>query len=187
MSTEDSTPQADTSTGLPPAVMQARARALSSPIRLRILRLCLHQPRTNKEIADALDMNPATTLHHVRTLVNTGFIEPGEVRRGKRGAKEVPYASTHLSWRTPLPDASPILVETFLQEIDGLSPDEIQVMRVGLKLTEEHQRELTERLRGVLEEFMAKEDTAGTPTSLFIAHHLDKVGMPEELPGDACA
>ncbi|MGO1318933.1 MAG: ArsR/SmtB family transcription factor [Galactobacter sp.] len=186
MSTEDTTPPAETA-GLPPALMQARARALSSPIRLRILRLCLHQPRTNKEIADALDMNPATTLHHVRTLVNTGFIEPGEVRRGKRGAKEVPYASTHLSWRTPLPDASPILVETFLQEIDGLSPDEIQVIRVGLKLTEADQRDLIERLRGVLEEFMAKEDPTGVPTSLFIAHHLDKVGMPESLPGDAPA
>jgi DNA-binding transcriptional ArsR family regulator len=179
MTSEDANTPAQDASSLPPAVMQARARALSSPIRLRILRLCLHEPRTNKEIADALDMNPATTLHHVRTLVNTGFIAPGEVRRGKRGAKEVPYASTHLSWRTPLPDASPILVETFLQEIDGLSPDEIQVMRVGLKLTEEHQRELTERLRGVLEEFMEKEDPSGIPTSLFIAHHLDKAGLPD--------
>jgi DNA-binding transcriptional ArsR family regulator len=179
MTSEDANIPAQDTSSLPPAVMQARARALSSPIRLRILRLCLHEPRTNKEIADALDMNPATTLHHVRTLVNTGFIAPGEVRRGKRGAKEVPYASTHLSWRTPLPDASPILVETFLQEIDGLSPDEIQVMRVGLKLTEQHQRELTERLRGVLEEFMEKEDPSGIPTSLFIAHHLDKAGLPD--------
>jgi hypothetical protein len=52
-------------------------------------------------------------------------------------------------------------------------------MRVGLKLTEEHQRELTERLRGVLEEFMEKEDPSGIPTSLFIAHHLDKAGLPD--------
>lgn len=157
---------------------QARARALSSPVRLRILRLCVHQARTNKEIADALGMNPATTLHHVRTLVNTGFLAPQPERRGNRGAKEVPYLSTKLSWKTPLPDAAPVLVETFLQEIDGLSPDEIQVMRVGLKLSEEDQRELMARLKGVVEEFMqrpAPEDAV--PTSLFVAHHVDMNGL----------
>lgn len=183
-SSESSSPRPPRlSKGLPPADsetdqagMQARARALSSPIRLRILRLCLHEARTNKEIADALQMNPATTLHHVRTLVNTGFITPGEVRRGNRGAKEVPYSSTYLSWRTPLPDASPILVETFLQEIDGLSPDEIQVMRAGLKLDEAGQRDLMARFRSLLEEFMEREQPDGVPTSLFIAHHLDKTG-----------
>ncbi|WP_394162356.1 ArsR/SmtB family transcription factor [Galactobacter valiniphilus] len=153
---------------------QARARALSSPVRLRILRLCLHQARTNKDIADALGMNPATTLHHVRTLVNTGFLEAEPERRGKRGAKEVPYRSTKLSWNTPLPDAAPVLLETFLQEVNGLAPDEIQVMRVGLKLGEEDQLELLARLRDLVEEFAnrpAGDDAV--PTSLFVAHHLD--------------
>lgn len=153
---------------------QARARALSSPVRLRILRLCLHQARTNKDIADALGMNPATTLHHVRTLVNTGFLEAEAERRGNRGAKEVPYRSTRLSWNTPLPDAAPVLLETFLQEVNGLAPDEIQVMRVGLKLGEEDQRELLARLRSLVEEFGSRPapDDA-VPTSLFVAHHLD--------------
>jgi len=153
---------------------QARARALSSPVRLRILRLCLHQARTNKQIADALGMNPATTLHHVRTLVNTGFLEAEEERRGRRGAKEVPYRSTRLSWNTPLPDAAPVLLETFLQEVNGLAPDEIQVMRVGLKLGEDEQRELLARLRSLLEEFGARETQEdAVATSLFVAHHLD--------------
>ncbi|RKW71963.1 ArsR/SmtB family transcription factor [Galactobacter caseinivorans] len=153
---------------------QARARALSSPVRLRILRLCLHQARTNKEIADALGMNPATTLHHVRTLLNTGFLEAEAERKGKRGAKEVPYLSTRLSWSTPLPDAAPVLVETFLQEVNGLAPDEIQVMRVGLRLGEEDQRELLARMRELIEDFAvrpAPQDAVST--SLFVAHHLD--------------
>lgn len=153
---------------------QARARALSSPVRLRIMRMCLHQARTNKEIADALGMNPATTLHHVRTLLNTGFIAAEPERRGKRGAKEVPYRSTRLSWNTPLPDAAPVLVETFLQEVNGLAPDEIQVMRVGLKLSEEDQREFMRRMRDLIVEFdgrPASEDAI--PTSLFVAHHID--------------
>lgn len=154
---------------------QARARALSSPVRLRILRLTLHQARTNKEIADLLGMNPATTLHHVRTLVSTGFLEAKEARRGNRGAKEVPYLSTRLSWNTRLPDAAPVLLETFLQEIDGLGADEIQVMRVGLKLTEDDQRELLAKMRGIIEDFANREPTPdAVATSLFVAHHLDR-------------
>src|SRR5439155_18198906 len=53
---------------------EAEARALASGIRLRILRLCLDRPLTNKEIAERLDANPATVLHHVRKLVDTGFL-----------------------------------------------------------------------------------------------------------------
>lgn len=155
--------------------LQARARALSSPIRLRILRLCLHKSRTNKEIADLLDINPATSLHHVRTLLATGFLEAEEPRRGKRGAKEVPYRSTRMSWGTKLPDAAPVLLETFLQEINGLAPDEIQVMRVGLKLTEADQRELLSRIKDVISDYALRPaDEDGVATSLFVAHHLDQ-------------
>lgn len=155
--------------------LQARARALSSPIRLRILRLCLHKSRTNKEIADVLEINPATSLHHVRTLLGTGFLEAEEPRRGKRGAKEVPYRSTRMSWGTKLPDAAPVLLETFLQEINGLAPDEIQVMRVGLKLTEADQRELLSRIKDVISDYALRPaDEDGVATSLFVAHHLDQ-------------
>lgn len=155
--------------------LQARARALSSPIRLRILRLCLHKSRTNKEISDLLDINPATSLHHVRTLLGTGFLEAEESRRGKRGAKEVPYRSTRMSWGTKLPDAAPVLLETFLQEINGLAPDEIQVMRVGLKLTETDQRELLARIKDVISDYALRPaDDDGVATSLFVAHHLDQ-------------
>jgi DNA-binding transcriptional ArsR family regulator len=80
--------------------IQARARALSSPLRLRILRLCLHKARTNKEIAGILKVNPATALHHVRTLLATGFLRAEEPRTGNRGAREIPYRATGLSWGT---------------------------------------------------------------------------------------
>ena len=93
-------------------LVQARARALSSPLRLRILRLCLHESRTNKEIADILELNTATSLHHVRTLLSNRFLEAEEPRKGNRGAKEVPYRSTKLSWGTRIPDAAALLVDT---------------------------------------------------------------------------
>ena len=154
--------------------VQARARALSSPLRLRILRLCLHESRTNKEIADMLDINPATSLHHVRTLLSNGFLAAEETRRGNRGAKEVPYRSTKLSWGTKLPDAAPLLVDTFLQEIDGLAPQEIQVMRVGLKLSEATQKEMMSRIHAIIEDYAMRDaEPDGVATSLFLAHHLD--------------
>ena len=141
------------------------------------MRLCLHESRTNKEIADILDLNPATSLHHVRTLVSNGYLAAEEPRRGNRGAKEVPYRSTKQSWGTRIPDAAPMLVDTFLQEIAGLDPQEIQVIRLGLKLNEENQKELMSRLRAVIEDYAVREpDPDGVATSLFLAHHLDITG-----------
>lgn len=141
------------------------------------MRLCLHESRTNKEIADILDLNPATSLHHVRTLVSNGYLAAEEPRRGNRGAKEVPYRSTKQSWGTRIPDAAPMLVDTFLQEIAGLDPQEIQVIRLGLKLNEENQKELMSRLRAVIEDYAVRDpDPDGVATSLFLAHHLDITG-----------
>ena len=45
----------------------------------------LHEPRTNKEIAEVLGLNPASVLHHVRTLVDTGFLIEQPIRRGAAG------------------------------------------------------------------------------------------------------
>ncbi|WP_434993572.1 ArsR/SmtB family transcription factor [Arthrobacter sp. Ld5] len=155
--------------------LQARGRALSSPVRLRILRLCLHKPRTNKEIAEALGLNPATTLHHVRTLLTTGFLAAEEARTGNRGAKEIPYRATGLSWNTRVPNAAPVLVETFLQEIEGLEPSEIDVWRVGVRLNDEHRAEMMGRIRSVIEDYAHRApDGDGTATSIMLAHHLDR-------------
>ena len=56
------------------ANVEADARALASVLRMRILRLCLDEPMTNKEIATRLGKDPATTYHHVRTLTDRGFL-----------------------------------------------------------------------------------------------------------------
>lgn len=155
--------------------VQARGRALSSPVRLRILRLCLHKARTNKEIAEVLDLNPATALHHVRTLLATGFLRAEEPRSGNRGAKEIPYRATGLSWGSRMPNAAPVLVETFLQEIDGLSPSEIDVWRLGVRLNDANRAEMMEKIRNVFEEYAQREsDEDGTATSIMLAHHLDR-------------
>lgn len=155
--------------------LQAKGRALSSPVRLRILRYCLHQPRSNKEIAEHLELNPATSLHHVRTLLETGFLAAEEPRRGRRGAREVPYRATGLSWGTPVANVAPVLIETFIQEIDGLAPDELSVARLGVKLNDRHRKEMMDRLHAILEEYASHgPDEDGKPTSIMLAHHRDR-------------
>jgi DNA-binding transcriptional ArsR family regulator len=84
---------------------ETEARALASAVRLRILRLCLDTPRTNKEIAERLEANPASVLHHVRTLVETGFLTALPVRRGSRGSRERPYLATRKSWTLSMDDS----------------------------------------------------------------------------------
>ena len=121
-------------------------RALSSPLRLRVLRLCAFESRTNKELAELLDINPGTMLHHVRTLVQTGYLAAEPERAGAQGAREIPYRATGLSWRTSLPGGSRVLVETFLQQIEGLGDDDLDTTWLGLKLNDEHKAELEQRL-----------------------------------------
>jgi len=111
----------------------------------------------------------------VRTLLATGFPAAEEDRTGNRGAKEIPYRATGLSWRSRIPNAAPVLVETFLQEIDGLTPSEIDVWRLGLRLNETNRSEMMRRIREILEEYAVRDsDPDGTATSIMLAHHLDR-------------
>jgi DNA-binding transcriptional ArsR family regulator len=151
---------------------EAKARALSSPLRMRILRYCLHEARTNREIAERFDLNPGSSIHHVRTLLDTGFLVPEAPRTGRRGALEQPYRATGGSWRTPVPNIGPILVQILADEIVGVPEEELLTARLGLKINAEHERELRERLLAVLQEFKERgPDDDGRPVSVFVAEH----------------
>jgi DNA-binding CsgD family transcriptional regulator len=171
----DADTDADTDTGADnDALAQAQGRALSSPLRLRVLRLCRFEARTNKELAALLNLNPGTMLHHVRTLVKTGFLVAEDPRAGAQGAREVPYRATGLSWSTSMPEGSPVLIETFLQQIDGLSPEDIHITWLGLKLNAAAKNELETRLYDLVIEFKERgPDPDGQPYSLFTALHPD--------------
>jgi DNA-binding transcriptional ArsR family regulator len=164
----------------PPAVedaaaKEARARALSSPLRLRILRICLHEAHTNKEIADVLGSNPGTVLHHVRTLVATGLLAAGDPRPGRRGAREVPYRATGLSFYSPPPNASTLMVETFLQEVEGIDPEELDAWRLGVKLAPSAAAEFRARFQDLVVEYAEREpDPDGVALSLFVAIHPER-------------
>ncbi|MCR8671652.1 transcriptional regulator [Agrococcus sp. HG114] len=154
--------------------LTAKAKALSSPLRWRILRLCLHEPRTNKELAGLLGLNAGTMHHHVSCLVETGFLEALEPRVGARGAKEIPYRATGLTWRdSEAPLVGPVVVETFLQEIQGVSPTDLEIGRVGSRLTPEDREALEQRVDELLEWVRAHDSPGGEPFSMMIALHPD--------------
>src|SRR5215469_4041208 len=156
------------------------ARALASSLRLRILRLCLDRALTNKEIAARLQTNPATTLHHVRKLVATGFLAPQEERRGARGAREVPYLATGKSWRLDVHDSGvsgggAAMIQAFLDEIQLVDQDAAPFARLGLRLSEKELDELRDRLQEILNEFRERDldDVSGRPYSIFVALYPD--------------
>jgi DNA-binding transcriptional ArsR family regulator len=151
-------------------------RALSHPDRLRIIRLTFDASLTNKELAAALGRDPASTLHHVRTLVATGFIEPQEARRGTRGAKEIPYRSTGKSWTLdvgdPTDDGTLAILDAFRAEVLEAPPKERRWARLALRLTSEQREDLEARLFALVEEASTWEPADdGEPMALFVAMH----------------
>lgn len=157
------------------AELEADARALASVVRIRILRLCLDEPLTNKEIATRLGKDPATVLHHVRTLVDRGFLAAQPERRGPRGAREVPYLATRKSWRTPMgPAHGHVLVEAFLEELAEAPPETVELARLGLRLDAAGVAELRDRVSALLQEFADRPaDPGGAPYAVFLAIHAD--------------
>ena len=130
------------------------ARALASALRIRILRVCLSEPRTNKEIATVLGRDPATTLHHVRMLARTGFLAAQAERRGTRGSREIPYLATRKSWQLSTPAAGRVLLKTFLEEAALVPAEQLDTARLGMRLTDEPTgRSSRIRLAAVLDEF----------------------------------
>jgi predicted ArsR family transcriptional regulator len=163
-----------------PVASEAEAKAIASAVRLRILRLCLDVPLTNKEIAQRLGSNPATVLHHVRKLVDTGFLAAQEERTGARGAREIPYLATRKSWALRLgeefhSDLSAAMLEAFRTEVSQVpDPAEVHLSRLGLRLNEEQYREVTDRFMALLNDLAAMEPGPDAkPYSLFVALHPD--------------
>jgi predicted ArsR family transcriptional regulator len=154
------------------------ARALANPLRLRILRLCLDEPLTNKQLADALGRDPGSTLHHVRTLVETGFLEVAEVRQGAKGALEKPYRATGKSWQVSVTDPEAraegnlAIVDAFRDEVaEAPVEDVVLLTRFANTLSDEGIVELQQRLVDLVNEFALRNDPDGTPFAFLIGGH----------------
>jgi predicted ArsR family transcriptional regulator len=154
----------------------AEARALASALRLRILRLCLSEALTNKELAARLGRNPATVLHHVRTLVDTGFLAAQPARRGPRGAREVPYRATGKSWLMDIDDRPPArrdaMLVAFLEEVSEVGVEQLQSSRLGLRLSPADLAEFRRRLYALLDEYARRPtDASAARWSLYLGMH----------------
>lgn len=160
----------------------AQAKALGSPVRLRILRLCLHDELTNKQLATRLDVDPSTLLYHARILVETGFLEHTDQRRGAGGSIEKPYRSTGLSWTLDLgtdqDDATQAMLDAFSAELTEAGVDSVaSSARFVFHLDDAARSEMQERIGAILDEYEATDEErrkANQPRfgGLFVLHHV---------------
>lgn len=160
----------------------ADLKALGHPLRMRILRLCLHDAITNKEIADRLNLDPATSLYHVRRLAENGFLEAEPPRTGRRGAVEKPYRATGKSWSLSFPRADDLLstllagFDAARDEIVAAGPESVITnTRAGLRLSPTDIAELADRLQDLVQEFAQRpsDPNGSTVGLLMLLHHLE--------------
>ncbi|WP_018686226.1 ArsR/SmtB family transcription factor [Actinokineospora enzanensis] len=151
---------------------------MGSAIRLRIIRLTHQRALTNKEIAERLDKDPATTLHHIRKLVATGFLEAQPARRGNRGAKEIPYLSTGLSWRLSAGHGGPrvsiaeAMLQAYLTEVSDAGLAAIDQSRMVVQVDAAARLELMDRMGALLDEFAARPpDPDVQRTAVYVAFY----------------
>ena len=180
----------------PPTLQEARA--LAHPLRLRILRLCLDQALTNAELAALLDQRPATVLHHVRTLLATGFLADEPWRSGRRGSTEKPYRATGKSGRLDgaMNGEDSLMLRSVFEavaaEIDeaGGPAAVVEGARMALRLRPDQLDELLQRLHDLMdryptaEEYLAAEPNKGDPYAMLIVLHRRQVstGVNEADP-----
>jgi DNA-binding transcriptional ArsR family regulator len=83
------------------ATRQQQLRALSHPLRLRILSLLTGAAMSTAELARELELSHAAVSFHVRQLVQAGYLELAETR-SVRGGKERRYryrrSGSHTGW-----------------------------------------------------------------------------------------
>jgi predicted ArsR family transcriptional regulator len=155
----------------------AEAKAMANPLRLRILRLCIEEALTNKQIAEGVGRDPGTTLHHVRQLVATGFLVAEDVRQGVSGALEKPYRATGktLALDVTDPDARAglnlAMLDAFRDELADRPESVIIMGRLAVRLAPADADELQRRLDELVPEFKERDDPDGEPLAFFVALH----------------
>jgi DNA-binding transcriptional ArsR family regulator len=158
-----------------PLATQAEARALSHPLRLRILRLCREESLTNGELAERLGEVPATMLFHVRTLEKTGFLRREEERRGRRGAREVPYRATGKSLTLrfgPDPEGELAIIDATRAEVAEAGPEAtLTLSRLASRLSPRQVDDFVRRLEALERDFVAADGLGDQSVAMMVVMH----------------
>jgi DNA-binding transcriptional ArsR family regulator len=93
-----------------------RLRALSHPVRLRILALVGSQGMSSAELARELDMNHAAVSFHVRQLAAAGYLELAETR-SVRGGQERRYRARVVHGSEWVPEDHRLMVSAMAEEL----------------------------------------------------------------------
>ena len=121
--------------------------------------------------------------HHVRTLVDGGFLEPTGVRTSASGALEKPYRATGKSWTIDVGDRSAradlAMIDAVRDEVLEADDSDAMVSRLGLRLDETSAAELRQRLEAVIEEYAERDDPDGDLYGLFVVLHERASGRGE--------
>ncbi len=154
---------------------RAEARALSHPLRLRILRRCLDAALTNRELAERLGEQPGTVLYHIRTLVREGFLVREAERRGRRQAREFPYRSTRKSLTLKLGLESGghlAMIDAARAELAEARPDDVlTIARLGSRLRPDDLAAAVQAMADLIAEATAADHPDGEPVGIFVMAH----------------
>ena len=86
----------------------------------------------------------------------------------------MPYRATGLTWKNAeSPLVGPVLVETFLQEIQGVHPADLEVSRLGVRLAQADHEEYERRVGELLEWLRSRDTPDGDAWSVMLAMHPD--------------
>jgi hypothetical protein len=98
------------------------------------------------------------------------------VRRGTRGAREVPYRATGKSWLMDGEDRRPLrrdpVLAAFLEEVAAAGEEHLSSTRLGLRLSPSDLEEFRDRLYGLLDEYARRPaEPDGERWSLYLGMH----------------
>lgn len=85
-------------------------KAISSPLRSRLIALLYEQPMTPKQTADLMGKNPGTIYYHIQQLVKHDILEVESVRTEK-GIVEKFYRAKAISFKNPEQTSPPGYVD----------------------------------------------------------------------------
>jgi DNA-binding transcriptional ArsR family regulator len=142
-------------------------KALSHPLRVRILSMLEERDASPVQLAEHLDATLGTVAYHVRTLERLGLIEMVATHQ-RRGATEHVYAArehprfSEAAWSSTSPMAKHVMIASALSQIGefatnsaaagGFDGTEANATRQALKLDAEGYTELAEATRRWLAE-----------------------------------